>query len=47
MIFEPLKARRYVRVTDRRTRRDLAECLRELADVLYPEAEGGAWSWTI
>ena len=39
MIFEPLRARRYVRVTDRRTRRDWAECLRDLADRLYPEAE--------
>ena len=39
MMFEPLKARRHVRVTDRRTRKDWAECVRELVDVHYPQAE--------
>lgn len=39
MAFEPLKARRHVRITDRRTRKDWAECMRELADVHYPQAE--------
>ena len=39
MMFEPLKARRQVKVTDRRTKKDFAECLRALAEVHYPEAE--------
>jgi transposase len=39
MMFEPLRARRYVKVTDRRTRKDFAECIRELVDVHYPDAE--------
>jgi len=39
MIFEPLEARRQVKVTDRRTRKDFAECIREVADVHYPDAE--------
>jgi hypothetical protein len=39
MMFEPLKARRHVKVTDRRTRKDWAECIRELVDVHYPQAE--------
>ena len=39
MMFEPLRARRHVKVTDQRTRKDFAECIRELVDVHYPEAE--------
>lgn len=39
MMFEPLQARRYVKVSDRRTRVDFAECIRELVDVHYPNAE--------
>ena len=39
MMFEPLRARRHVKVTDQRTRKDFAECIRELVDVRYPEAE--------
>ena len=38
-MFEPLKARRHVKVTDRRTRRDFAECIRDLVDVHYPKAD--------
>jgi hypothetical protein len=38
MMCEPLRGWRHVRVTDRRTRRDYAECIKELADVHYPEA---------
>jgi transposase len=30
---------RHVKVTDRRTNKDFAECMRELADVHYPQAE--------
>jgi hypothetical protein len=35
---EPLRGWRHVRVTERRTRRDYAECLRELLEVHYPQA---------
>jgi hypothetical protein len=39
MMFEPLKARRHVKVMDRRTRKDFAECIRELVDVHYADAD--------
>jgi hypothetical protein len=39
MMFEPLKARRQVKVMDRRTRKDFAACIRELVDVHYADAE--------
>ena len=39
MFFEPLAGWRRVNVTDRRTRHDWAEAMRELADVHYPHAE--------
>lgn len=39
MMFEPLAARRHVKVTDQRTRKDFAECIRELVDVHYADAE--------
>jgi len=39
MMFEPLKARRHVKLTDRRTRKDWAECIRDLVDVHHPKAE--------
>ena len=39
MIFEPLAGQRDVAVTDRRTKKDYAECLRKLSDEVYPEAE--------
>lgn len=39
MFLEPLTGQRHVRVTDRRTRRDWAIAMRELADVWYPNAE--------
>ncbi len=39
MLFEPLAGRRDVEVTDRRTKKDYAQCLRQLSDELYPEAE--------
>ena len=39
MMFEPLKTRRHVKVTDTRTRKDFAECVRELVDVHYADAE--------
>jgi hypothetical protein len=39
MMCEPLRGWRHVRVTARRTRRDYAECIRELVEVHYPRAE--------
>jgi len=39
MTFEPLAGRREVTVTERRTRKEYAECLRHLSDEVYPEAE--------
>jgi len=39
MICEPLAGQRDVEVTDRRTKKDYAQCLRKIADEMYPEAE--------
>jgi DDE superfamily endonuclease len=39
LMCEPLTGWRHVRVTERRTRRDYAECLRELVDVHFPKAQ--------
>ena len=39
MISEPLAGHRDVEVTDRRTKKDYAQCLRRIADEMYPEAE--------
>lgn len=39
MFFAPLEAWRHVKVTDRRTMIDFAECMRDLVDVHFPEAE--------
>ena len=39
MIVEPLAGQRDVEVTDRRTKKDYAECLRKIADEMYPDAE--------
>ena len=39
MISEPLAGKRAVEVTDRRTKKDYAECLRKIADEMYPAAE--------
>jgi hypothetical protein len=38
MMCEPLKGWRHVEVTERRTRKGYAECVRELAEVHYPGA---------
>jgi DDE superfamily endonuclease len=38
MMCEPLRGWRHVQVTERRTRKDYAECVRELAEVYYPRA---------
>jgi DDE superfamily endonuclease len=39
MLFAPLEGWRHVKVTERRTKQDLAEVIRELVDVHFPEAE--------
>jgi len=39
MVFEPLAGNRHVKVTERRTMKDWAVCVREMVDELYPAAE--------
>jgi len=39
MVFEPLVGQRDVEVTDRRMKKDYAECLRKVSDEMYPDAE--------
>jgi len=39
MMFEPLAGQRDVEVTDRRTKKDYAKCLRRISDTMYPDAE--------
>jgi DDE superfamily endonuclease len=39
LVCEPLRGWRHVRVSDQRTRVDWAQCVRELIDVHFPEAE--------
>jgi len=39
MMFEPLVGKRDVKVTERRTKIDWAECVRELVDEIYPQAD--------
>jgi hypothetical protein len=39
MFFEPLVGKRFVNVTDQRTRKDWAQVMKELADEHYPQAE--------
>jgi hypothetical protein len=38
MPFAPLQNWRHVKVTDRRTKADWAECMRDLVDIHFPEA---------
>jgi hypothetical protein len=39
MMCEPLRGWRHVKVSERRTRRDYAACIRELVDMHYPKAK--------
>ena len=39
MMFEPLAGKRQVEVTEHRTKKDWAECMRQLVDEIYPQAE--------
>jgi len=43
MIFAPLEGWRRVKVTDRRTSVDFANCLKDIVDVHFPEAEQIVW----
>lgn len=38
MIFEPLAGKRHVEVTEQRTKKDWAECMKMIVDELYPNA---------
>ena len=39
MMFEPLAGKRHVKITERRTKKDWAECIRRLVNEIYPQAE--------
>src|SRR5438552_18975296 len=39
MLFAPLEGRRHVKVTERRTKVDFAEVIRDLVDVHFPQAD--------
>ena len=39
MFFEPLIGKRFIEVTDQRTRKDWAYAMKSLADEIYPQAE--------
>jgi len=39
MFFAPLQNWRHVKVTERRTKADWAECMRDLVDIYFPEAQ--------
>ena len=39
MFFEPLAGKRFVQVTDQRTRKDWAHAMKTLADEVYPQED--------
>jgi hypothetical protein len=39
VFFQPLAGWRHLKVTERRTKRDFAQCMKELVDVHFPEAD--------
>jgi hypothetical protein len=39
MMFEPLAGKRHLKVTERRTKKDWAYCIRQLVDEVYPNAD--------
>lgn len=39
MLFEPLKGKRYIRVTGQHTKQDFAHCMLWLVEEVYPQAE--------
>jgi len=46
MFFRPLAGWRHVKVTARRTKRDFADCMKDLVDIHFPDAEVIRWCWT-
>jgi hypothetical protein len=47
MMFEPLTQWREVTVAERRAMQGFSHCLRDLAEVQYPDAEKPYRSWAI
>lgn len=39
MIFEPFEGKRHVEVTEQRTKKDWAHCMKKIVDELYPNAK--------
>jgi hypothetical protein len=39
MMFEPLAGKRHLKVTERRTKKDWAYCIRQMVDEIYPDAD--------
>lgn len=39
VFFQPLAGWRHVKVTERRTKRDFAQCMKEMVDVHFPDAD--------
>jgi hypothetical protein len=39
IFFQPLAGWRHVKVTERRTKRDFAQCMKEMVDVHFPDAD--------
>jgi transposase len=39
MMFEPLAGKRHLKVTERRTKKDWAYCIRQLVDEVYPDTD--------
>lgn len=39
LFFEPLAGQRHLKVTERRTKKDWAQCMKHLVDDLYPDAK--------
>ena len=39
LFFEPGRGWRYVKVTERRTAKDWAQCMKDLVEIHYPEAQ--------
>ncbi len=45
MLLQPLAGWREVKVTERRTKQDFAQVMRELVDIHFPHARRYGWSW--
>lgn len=47
MVNEPLWGKRYVKITERKTKKDWAWLIKEIADEHYPFIEKISWLWII